>query len=69
MRFDLPPGHDLSAKVEPVAPGTSGKGLDHLLLCHSRCTAPGLDHTGLVTERVRRRNEAALFARARKKAA
>ena len=66
MRFDLPAGHDQGAKIEPIAPGS--KALDNHHLCHGRCNAPGLDHTDEVTERMRRKNEAALFTKSRKKA-
>lgn len=67
MRFDLPAGHDLAAKVEPVATGAAsgGDALDDFRLCHPRCYVPGLDHTGEVAARVRLKNEAALFAKAR----
>ena len=69
MRFDLPAGHDQGAAVEPSAPGAkgSGEGIDDFRLCHGRCYSPGLDHTDEVLERARLKNEAALFARARKK--
>jgi hypothetical protein len=39
--------------------------MQHLYLCHTRCNAPGVDHTVQVTERVRRKNEADLFAKRR----
>ena len=67
LRFDLPRGHDQGAAVEPVAPGDKGGGdaLDNLRLCHARCNPSGVDHTGEVLARARRKNEAALFARAR----
>lgn len=64
MRFDLTAGHDQGFVVEPVA-HARGMALDNLRLCHPRCIPSGVDHTGEVTERVRRRNEAALFPRAR----
>jgi hypothetical protein len=70
IRFDLPPGHDKGPSVQSVS--TSGgreESLDSLCLCHSRCNAAGEDHTDEVTQRIRRRNEAALFAKPRKKAA
>lgn len=62
LRFDLPDGHDQCAKVEEVAAGRGGS-IDNLRLTHRRCFAPGMDHTGEVTERMRRKNEAALFAK------
>jgi 5-methylcytosine-specific restriction endonuclease McrA len=67
MRFDLPRGHDQGAAVELVAPSAAGdhETVANLRLCHRRCNASGVDHTGEVTERMRRRNEAALFARSR----
>lgn len=70
MRFDLPAGHDLGPKLEPVAPTPPGEApaLDVLCLTHRRCNADGVDVTGEVIERVRRRNEAELFAKSRKRA-
>jgi hypothetical protein len=64
IRFDLPAGHDRAPKVEPI--GGAADGLDDLCLCHVRCNAAGADHTLEVTDRVRRKNEAALFARPRR---
>ena len=66
LRFDLPAGHDQGPILEPVVPG-GGSGLDNLRLTHRRCFAPGVDHTDEVTERLRRKNEAALFDKARKR--
>ena len=65
MRFDLTDGHDQGAAVEQVVRGAS-ETLDNLRLCHGRCNPSGVDHTGEVTLRVRKKNEAELFARARK---
>jgi hypothetical protein len=67
MRFDLPAGHDLAPKIHDVAPLPPHDlaVLDALCLCHTRCNAAGADHTPLVTERVRRKNEADLFAKGR----
>lgn len=65
VRFDLPEGHDQSGAVERVRPEAGGAVLDNLRLCHRRCNASGSDHTGEVVERMRRRNEAALFSRSR----
>ena len=42
--------------------------LDNLCLTHRRCNAAAADNTALVTERSRRKNEAELFAKARKRA-
>ena len=67
LRFDLTPGHDSGPKIEQIAPGAPDA-LDNLLLTHRRCNAEGIDHTGEVQERVRRKNEAELFANARKRA-
>ena len=68
MRFDLPRGHDQGATIEQILPGGAGgsEALDNLCLTHGRCNAAGADHTGEVTERMRRRNEAALLSRRRK---
>ena len=65
MRFDLPKGHDQGAKLEPVVRG-AGEGLDNLRLCHGRCNPVGVNHTEEVLHRARLKNEAALFARAKK---
>ena len=56
LRFDLPAGHDQGPMIE------SG---GHL--CHRRCTAGGMDHTAEVADRMRRKAEAALFVKSRKK--
>ena len=71
MRFDLPDGHDQGAAVEPVVLGAASNGiaLDNLRLCHARCNPSGVDHTDEVLERARLKNEAALFAKSRKKRA
>ena len=67
MRFDLPEGHDLGPTLEPIGPGEQA--LDNVCLTHRRCTADAaMDATREVTERVRRKNEAELFVRARKRA-
>src|SRR5690349_19550952 len=67
IRFDLPRDHDRGPKVESiVAPAAhEPEDLDNLCLCHGRCNAAGEDHTPEVTERIRRRNEAALLSSAR----
>jgi hypothetical protein len=69
IRFDLPAGHDRGPKSEPVLPGTDPEMLDNLCLCHGRCNAAGSDHTEEVTERIRRKNEAELLSRSRRRAA
>ena len=69
MRFDLPNGHDQGATVEILSGSLDrGEALDNLCLTHRRCNASGADHTVEVTERMRRRNEAALLSRPRKRA-
>jgi len=66
LRFDLPAGHDQGAVVEGSAPGGSDP-LAGAHLCHRRCNPSGNDHTDEVAERMRRKAEAALFAKSRKK--
>lgn len=68
MRFDLPAGHDQGAAIELVVPKAAGGRAvaDNLRLCHRRCNSSGMDHTGEVAERMRRKNEAALFAKSRR---
>ena len=70
MRFDLPQGHDQGARIEEILPSTTGAEPDlaDLRLTHFRCNASGVDHTGEVTERMRRKNEAELFSKTRKRA-
>jgi 5-methylcytosine-specific restriction endonuclease McrA len=68
MRFDLPGGHDQGARIEEIVPGTD-ECLDNLRLTHRRCNASGIDHTDEVTERMRRKNEAELFSKKKKRAA
>ena len=69
MRFDLVEGHDQGAAVEPTVSGSSGEALENFRLCHPRCNPSGVDHTEEVTMRVRKKNEAELFAKARAKRA
>lgn len=57
IRFDLTDGHNLGPAIEPM--------FDDNCLCHRRCNAESADNTTEVLERVRRRSEAELFARAR----
>jgi hypothetical protein len=68
LRFDLPRGHDLGPKVEAVVSAAPGEpvALDNLCLTHGRCHAES-DLTREVTDRVRRKAEAELFATSRKK--
>lgn len=67
MRFDLPRGHDLGPKVESIS-ATSEESLDGAFLTHGRCNPEGADNTQEVQDRVRRKSEADLFAKARKRA-
>lgn len=71
LRFDLTPGHDSGPKVERLTAASAGEAetLDHCYLTHRRCHAEGVDHTGEVQERVRRKNEAELFGNNRKRSA
>jgi hypothetical protein len=67
IRFDLTPGHDKGPKVECIVPGQDGEPqLEALCLCHVRCNAAGADNTDEVTERIRRKSEAALLSKSRK---
>lgn len=64
IRFDLPRGHDKGPRIEPAASQHKGEAtLEELCLCHGRCNAVGADKTDEVTERIRRRGEAALLSR------
>jgi hypothetical protein len=65
LRFDLTSGHDMGPKVEAILSADGPPSLDNLCLTHRRCNGEGADHTGEVRERVRRKNEAELFANAR----
>ena len=60
LRFDLPDGHDQAPRFHDLA--------DDQCLVHIRCNAAGADNTAEVTERVRRKSEAALFSKNRKRA-
>lgn len=65
IRFELPAGHDLAAKIEQVVPGVDCP--DNLCLTHGRCNANRGDETIAVRERLRPMREAELFAKARKR--
>ena len=67
IRFDLPRGHDKGPKIELASPadGRTGDALDTVFLCHGRCNSAGADNTAEISERIRRRSEAALFTKAR----
>ena len=67
LRFDLPDGHDQAPKIEPRPAAQCGNALDSRCLCHTRCNAGKVDHTGDVAERMRRKAEAELFTKARGK--
>jgi hypothetical protein len=67
LRFDLPRGHDAGARIEPLLSGGGREALDNLCLTHGRCNAAGADHTGEVSERIRRRSEAQLLSKSRTK--
>ena len=69
LRFDLPAGHDRGPKIEHATPVVAGQPepLDNQFLCHGRCNADA-DQTQEVTDRVRRRAEADLLSRTRKRA-
>src|SRR5690349_18280876 len=61
MRFDLTAGHDQGPRIENTPTGEQ-------FLTHLRCNAKGADNTAEVTARVRRKNEAELFANSRRRA-
>jgi hypothetical protein len=67
LRFDLPDGHDLGPKIEELVTTSAGENesLDNLCLTHGRCNAKDSHDTAEVKERVRLKNEAALFVKAR----
>lgn len=68
LNFDVPPGNDLGIAIERIVPGSADGGvLDNLRLTHRRCTPAGINHTDEVTERTRRKREAALFAKPRRR--
>jgi hypothetical protein len=68
INFDLPRGHDHGVAIEAIVPDKAGEQtLDNFRLTHRRCSPAGVNHTDEVTERMRRKNEAALFAKARPK--
>jgi len=67
LRFDLPSGHDQAPQVEPRPAGAGADPLAGLCLCHTRCNAGMIDHTGEVAERIRRKAEADLFAKSRRR--
>ena len=68
MRFDLPPGRDQGATIQPVLHGVNGgtSALENLCLCHLRCNAEAGDATPEVLERVRRKSEEEVIQRSRR---
>ena len=70
IRFDLQSGHDKGPTLQSIAAYADGaeQPLDNFCLCHGRCNADAGDDTIEVTDRVRRKSEAALFATSRKRA-
>lgn len=70
IRFDLPDGHDQAPKFHELSPPPTDAQppIETQCLVHTRCNAAGADNTAEVTERVRRKGEAALFANNRKRA-
>jgi hypothetical protein len=69
LRFDLPQGHDMGPKVEAIAPVAGGEAAATANLCltHRRCHAEAADHTDEVKERIRRKAEAELLSKSRKR--
>lgn len=69
MRFDLPKGHDLGPQIEEISPASQSEAppLENLCLTHRRCNTEPADFTAEVMERIRRKNEADLFANSRVK--
>lgn len=68
IRFELPDGHDMSARIELIRPG-AGESIDNLCVTHGRCNARGSDDTIAVRERLRPQREAELFAKSKSKRA
>ena len=71
LRFDLPRGHDQAPRFHELATSSDNTPLPPIetqCLVHVRCNAAGADNTAEVTERVRRKSEAALFSGNRQRA-
>ena len=68
IRFDLPDGHDKGPRVLTIerSPAGEPETLEALCLCHVRCNSAGADQTDEVTERLRRKSEAALLSKSRR---
>lgn len=60
LRFDLPSGYDMAPRIERVAD-------DSEYLTHGRCNPSMVDHTGEVLDRVRRKAEAELLAKPKRR--
>ena len=60
LRFDLPSGYDLAPRIEHVAD-------DSEYLTHGRCNPSMVDNTGEVLDRVRRKAEAELLAKPKRR--
>lgn len=69
IRFGLPMGHDLGAKIDAFVTGGQAEDLANQCLTHGRCNVSGQDHSAEVLERLRPQREAELFAKAREKRA
>ena len=67
LRFDLTRGHDLGPAIAVIPNGEGSGEIDRLCLTHGRCNPSMIDHTGEVLERVRRRSEAELLAKPRRR--
>jgi hypothetical protein len=67
LRFDMVDGHDLGPMIAALPSADECGELEQLCLTHGRCNPSMVDHTGEVLERVRRKNEAELLARPRKR--
>ena len=65
LRFDLPGGHDQAPTIQSMAVGTDS--LDNFCLTHRRCVTEAQDRTAEVIERLRRKSEAELLAKSRKR--
>jgi|SRR4051812_4894403 hypothetical protein len=68
IRFDLTRGHDRGPTIQRIAIDAVAEPerLEELCLCHLRCHAAGADNTDEVTERIRRKSEAALLSSSRR---
>ncbi len=70
IRFDLPDGHDQGPKIDHVLHSVNGgsDAMQNLCLTHGRCIPLGADNTVEARERTRRKNEAELFGRSKRRA-